>query len=146
MSKEVRVFAPATVSNVSCGFDVLGFAINQPGDEVLARKTEERGVRIVKITGDNGKLPVSTNENTAGIAVQSLISGTEADFGIEIEIHKQMPLGSGLGSSAASAVAAVVAANRLLDKPFGTSELFSHILLSETKASGTAHPDNAAPW
>lgn len=145
MKKTVRVFAPATVSNVSCGFDVLGFALDEPGDEVVVTKSHKKGVRITNITGDDGKLPTSAEQNTAGIAVHSLLIQTSADFGVDIEIHKKMPLGSGLGSSAASAVAAVVGTNRLLDTPQTKEELLSHVIVSETKASGTPHPDNAAP-
>jgi len=145
MKKTVRVFAPATVSNVSCGFDVLGFALDEPGDEVVVTKSHKKGVRITNISGDDGKLPKSPTQNTAGIAVQSLLKETCADFGVEMQIHKKMPLGSGLGSSAASAVAAVVGTNRLLDAPQTKEELLSHIIVSETKASGTPHPDNAAP-
>jgi len=145
MKKTVRVFAPATVSNVSCGFDVLGFALDEPGDEVVVTKSLKKGVRITNITGDDGKLPRSPEQNTAGIAVHSLLIQISAEFGIDIEIHKKMPLGSGLGSSAASAVAAVVGTNKLLDTPQKKEQLLSHVIVSETKASGMAHPDNAAP-
>ena len=110
---EVRVFAPATVANVACGYDVLGFAIEAPGDEVVARHSSEPGLRIVKITGDDGKLPMEVTQNTAGVAAQDLLRHLGMlDRGVELEIHKKMPFGSGLGSSAASAVAGVYAVNK----------------------------------
>ena len=103
---EVRVFAPATVANVACGYDVLGIAIEAPGDEVVARWTDEPGLHIAKITGDDGKLPLEVEQNTAGVAALDLLKHLgRTDVGIELEIHKKMPFGSGLGSSAASAVA-----------------------------------------
>ena len=99
-SSEVRVFAPATVANVACGYDVLGFAIDAPGDEIVARPSEEPGLRIVKITGDNGNLPVDVERNTAGVAAQDLLRHLGMlDRGVELEVHKKMPFGSGLGSS-----------------------------------------------
>ena len=105
--KEVRVFAPATVANVACGYDVLGFAIDSPGDEVVARYVHEPGLRIAKITGDEGKLPLEAEKNTAGVAAMDLLKHLGMlDLGIELEIRKKMPFGSGLGSSAASAVSA----------------------------------------
>jgi homoserine kinase len=103
--QEVRVFSPATVANVACGFDVLGFAIELPGDEIIVRSSSQPGFRITKITGDDGRLPLDPKLNTAGVAALDLLRHLgRADLGIEMEIHKQMPFGSGLGSSAASAV------------------------------------------
>ncbi|MFN3394156.1 MAG: homoserine kinase, partial [Candidatus Thermochlorobacter sp.] len=99
-------FAPATVANVGAGFDILGFALHEPGDEVVARFNESGKVRITRITGDNGKLPTDAALNTAGIAVMKLLEHLRLKQGIDLEVHKKMPLGSGLGSSAASAVAA----------------------------------------
>ena len=104
--KEVRVFAPATVANVACGYDVLGFAIDKPGDEIVVRYSDKPGLRITKIEGDGGKLPKTVEGNTAGVAALDLLRHLGiTDRGIEMEIHKKMPFGSGLGSSAASAVA-----------------------------------------
>src|SRR5690606_41025280 len=104
--QEVRVFAPATVANVACGYDVLGFAIDAPGDEIVVRHCDKPGLHITAITGDEGKLPKNPEKNTAGVAALDLLRHLGmTDRGIEMEIHKKMPFGSGLGSSAASAVA-----------------------------------------
>lgn len=142
---EVSVFAPATVANVSCGFDVMGFALKQPGDQVVARRNNERGLKITKITGDDGALPLSPEQNTAGIAAKSVLRQLDYDGGVSLEIHKKMPMGSGLGSSAASAVGAAIAVNRLLGNPFKPEELLHHAASGEKVASGTIHYDNAAP-
>lgn len=143
---EVKAFAPASVANVGCGFDVMGFAIEQPGDEVVARKSQSSGLKICAVHGDNGKLPLDTEKNTAGVAVSAMLNAwsQNPEFGIELEVFKQMPLGSGLGSSAASAVAAVVAVNRLLDDPFDRADLLPFAVEGERIASGTPHADNAA--
>lgn len=142
---EVRVFASASVANVTCGFDVMGFALNEPGDEIIARRSGNPGVEITRITGDNGILPVSIEKNTAGVAAYALLGKVEMETGIELEIHKKMPLGSGLGSSAASSVGAVVAVNRLLGSPFQPKDLLSFAAEGERIACGTAHLDNVAP-
>lgn len=144
--KSVRTFAPATVANVCCGFDILGFAINNPGDEVLMTLVDAPGVRITTITGDGGKLPLGADKNTAGVAVISYLKfiGKE-DAGIEMELHKKLPLGSGMGSSAASAAAALVAVNELMGKPLTKQELVPHAMESERVACGSAHADNVAP-
>lgn len=142
---EVRVFASASVANVTCGFDVMGFALNEPGDEIIARRSGNPGVEITRITGDNGILPVSVEKNTAGVAAYALLGKVEMETGIELEIHKKMPLGSGLGSSAASSVGAVVAVNRLLGSPFQPKDLLSFAAEGERIACGTAHLDNVAP-
>lgn len=145
MSESVRVFAPATVANVSAAFDILGFALNQPGDEVIARLHETPGVTIHSIHGDNGKLPTDPRKNTASVAVQSMLDALPSAPGIEIELFKNMPLGSGLGSSAASAVAAVYACNQLLDAPFNKKELLPFVMTAEAAACGVGHADNVAP-
>lgn len=144
--KKVKAFAPATVANVACGFDVLGFAIHGPGDYVTATFSDEPGLRITSITGDDGKLPKEAEQNTAGLAVLALLknAGKNDSVGIELQIEKKMPLGSGLGSSAASSVAAVVAVNELLGNPFTTNELLPFAVEGEMAASGTAHADNVA--
>jgi homoserine kinase len=145
MNKQIRVFAPASVTNVSCGFDVLGFAINWPGDELVLRIKEKKGIVISKITGDSGKLPYDPNKNTAGISVKSLVEHLNFDKGIEIEIHKKMGLSSGLGSSAASAVAGVFALNELLEKPLKRRELLKFALEGEKlTCGGTPHADNVS--
>ncbi|MEI7812524.1 MAG: homoserine kinase [Ignavibacteria bacterium] len=145
MSKEIRVFAPASVSNIACGFDIMGFAINEPGDEVVLRIKSTPGVVITLITGDGGKLPLDAEKNTAGAPVIAMLNHLETDCGIEIEIHKKMPLGSGLGSSAASAVAAAFAMNELLDAGLSKNELLYFALEGEKIASGAIHADNVAP-
>ena len=142
---EIRVFAPATVSNIACGFDIMGFAIDMPGDEVVLRMSDKPGVRIVKITGDDGRLTYDPDLNTGGKPVVSMVRAFGIDCGVEIEIHKQMPLGSGLGSSAASAVAAAFAMNRLFDLNLSERELLPYALEGEMIASGSLHADNVAP-
>ena len=144
--QEVRVFAPATVANVACGFDVLGFAINAPGDEVVARHSEKAGLRITKITGDDGKLPKIPEKNTAGVAALDLLRHLGmSDRGIELEIHKKMPFGSGLGSSAASAVAGVYAVNKLIGEPLAKQQLLPFAMPGEASADGAWHADNVGP-
>ncbi|MGE9268744.1 MAG: homoserine kinase [Verrucomicrobiales bacterium] len=144
--KEVRVFAPATVANVACGYDVLGFAIDQPGDEVIARLSNEPGLRITKITGDDGKLPLEPEKNTAGVAALDLLKHLGMlDRGIEMEIHKKMPFGSGLGSSAASAVAGAYAVNCLIGEPLTKKQLLPFAMTGEASADGAWHADNVGP-
>lgn len=140
----IKVFAPASVANVACGFDVLGFAIDKPGDEIIVRHTDTKGLKISKITG--GKLPYEVEKNTAGYAALKLLEHLgESEMGIEMEIHKKMPFGSGLGSSAASAAGAVFAINALLRNPLEKRELLQFAVLGESIASGAIHADNVAP-
>jgi homoserine kinase len=143
--KSVKVFAPATVANVCCGFDVLGFAVDFPGDEVILTLKKEPGVRITKILGDNGRLPLEANKNTAGVAVQSYLKAIGSTQGVEIELYKNLPLGSGMGSSAASGVAALVAINHLLGNLLTREQLIPHAMEAERVACGSAHADNVAP-
>lgn len=145
MAESIRVFAPATVANVSCGFDVLGFAVNQPGDELEIRTSRIKGVTITKITGDQGKLSLDPMQNTAGIAIVKFMERMEIDKGVEVVLHKKMPLGSGLGSSAASAVAGAFAANMLFGKPLKNEDLVPFALEGERIACGSAHADNVGP-
>jgi homoserine kinase len=142
-----RAFAPATVANVVCGFDVFGFAVATPGDEVVVRRQDEPGVTIVAITGDGGRLPRDAAANTAGAAALALLAHLGASHGIALELHKRMPLGSGLGSSAASAVAAVVAVNSLFGSPLTRAELLPFALEGERAScgDGPVHADNVAP-
>jgi homoserine kinase len=94
----VSVFAPATVANVVCGFDVLGFAVNEPGDEVIMRITDKPGITISKITGDDGRLPLNPAKNTVSVSVEHYLRSIDRlDIGLDIELHKKMPIGSGLG-------------------------------------------------
>jgi homoserine kinase len=146
MRAGLKVFAPASVANVACGYDILGFALDKPGDEIIARFSDQKGLRISMITGAKGKLPYSIEENTAGVAAQRLLEHLgETDRGIELEIHKKMPFGSGLGSSAASAAAGVMAVNELLSRPLEKRELLPFAVLGEQVADGAYHADNVAP-
>ncbi len=141
----IRVFAPATVANVASGFDVLGFALETPGDAVLLVKTAEKKVRVASITGDGGRLPTDPRKNTSAVAAAGFLDRIGNPFGVEISLEKRMPLSSGLGSSAASAVAAVVAANLLAGEPLSRRELLPFTMESERVACGSAHADNVAP-
>lgn len=141
----VRAFAPASVSNVACGFDIFGFAIERPGDEVIASKGPKGQVEITEIRGDEGRLPRETHKNTAGVAVEALLRATGCTEGVRLVLEKRMPLSSGLGSSAASGVAAVVAVNRLLDLKASQDLLLRCAMEGERIACGSAHADNAAP-
>ncbi len=144
--EEVRVYAPATVANVACGFDVLGFALDAPGDEVVVRHAKKPGLRITEITGDGGKLPKDPASNTASVAAADLLRHLGmSDRGIEMEIHKMMPFGSGLGSSAASAVAGVFAVNKLIGEPLAKKQLLPFAMTGEAAADGAWHADNVAP-
>ena len=121
MKNEIRIFSPATIANVSCGFDVLGLALDNVGDEMVIRKSIEKGIRITKIVGQD--LPLETLKNVAGVAGLALLAEVDAAHGFEIEIYKNIKPGSGIGSSAASSAGAVWAMNELLGKPFKTKEL-----------------------
>lgn len=140
---EVSVLAPATVANVVCGFDCLGFALSEPYDEMTIRKIDSREVRIVN--RDNFGLPTEPEKNVAGVAMLAFMDAASVDFGFEIEITKNIKPGSGIGSSAASACGAVVAANRLLDDCFSKLELVELAMAGEALASGSRHADNLAP-
>lgn len=141
----IRVFAPATVSNVSCGFDVLGFAMDGPGDEVQLTLTSDQEVKLKSILPASVKLPMSVEKNTAGVAVKSFLSAIGSNQGVDIELTKNLPLGSGMGSSGASAAAALVAINELLGNPLTKKELIPHAMEAERIACGSAHADNVAP-
>lgn len=145
MLTDVTAFAPATVANVAIGFDILGHTVEAVGDRVRARRIDEPIVRIKSISGIPEELPTEPQSNTAGRAVQALHEALRLDFGFELEIEKGIPLGSGMGGSAASAVAAVVAANALLAKPAPRLELLKFAMQGEIVASGSAHIDNIAP-
>ena len=138
-------FAPASVGNVAVGFDVLGHSMSAVGDRVHARRTAARGVRIRHIAGVVRDLPVDPAQNTAGVAVLALLKLAALDDGFELTIEKGIPLGSGLGGSAASAVAAVVAVNALLPEPLDQLSLLKCAMRGEKVASGALHVDNVAP-
>jgi homoserine kinase len=145
MKKTVRAFAPATVANVSCGFDVFGFAVENPGDEVMITLKSEPGVVMKRIEGDGGRLPMEAEKNTASVAVIAFLKAIDAQHGVEIVLKKNLPLGSGMGSSAASSVAALVGINHLLGEPFQKKELLPFAMEAERIACGAAHADNVAP-
>jgi homoserine kinase len=150
--RAVSVFAPATVANVGSAFDVLGFAIAEPGDTVTAKLSPTPGVTITKISGDDGRLPQEADRNTAGVSVLALLkhlSQKDANrfgsVGVELDLSKGLPIGSGLGSSSASTVAAVLAVHELLDSPLTRQELLPFAMEGERIACGAAHADNVAP-
>lgn len=145
MKESIKVYAPATVANVGCGFDILGFAVNNPGDEVTLRKTNSGKVVIREITGDQGKLSYDPDQNTVGVAVQKFLAHIHSDQGIDISLHKKMPLGSGLGSSSASSCAGVFAINQLMGEPYSKEQLIPFAMEGERIACGSAHADNVAP-
>lgn len=141
--KEIKIFCPATIANVSCGFDVLGLCLDSIGDEMIVRTTKTPGIKISKITGQD--LPLNPEKNVAGVAAIELLKNMEIESGFEIEIHKKIKPGSGIGSSAASAAGVVFAINELLGRPFSKTELVSFAMQGEALASGAAHADNVAP-
>ena len=143
--QEARAFSPGSVGNAAVGFDVLGHALDAVGDTVTVRRIPEREVRIAAIRGADRALPTEAANNTAGRALIALRAARELDYGFEIEIDKGIPYGSGLGGSAASATAAVVAANALLQQPLPRAALYPFALAGEAVASGAQHGDNVAP-
>jgi homoserine kinase len=149
VSSYITAFAPASIGNVAVGFDMLGLALSGVGDRVHARKTDSPGVSLTEVRGLDGEvhpyLPTDATQNTASIAVQALLDDHDSAFGIELKVHKGVPLQSGMGSSAASAVAGVVAANALLESPLVTEALLPYALEGEKYASGGLHADNVAP-
>ena len=143
-------FAPATVSNVAVGFDILGFAVEQTGDRVTVWKTEAPSVFIKEITGADGAaadpgIPLDPSRNTATVGLEALREDLQLAHGFEVAIEKGIALGSGLGGSAASAVAGLVAANSLLESPLDAEALLGYALIGEQAASAAVHPDNVAP-
>lgn len=141
----VEAYAPATVSNLGPGFDCLGLALNSPGDTVRARRRDEPGVAMLKIDGDGGKLPLDADKNTAAVAVAQVLAKYAPRAGIELELTKGLPLGSGLGSSGASACAALVAADAALSLGLAREQMIDAAREAERVACGAAHPDNVAP-
>jgi homoserine kinase len=138
-------FAPASVGNVAIGFDILGFSVDALGDRVSVARRGASGVEIAAVRGTAGELPREPRANTAGRALLALQEALAPGFGFVLEIDKGIPLGSGLGGSAASAVAAVVAANALLPAPCAPAELLKFAMAGEAVASGAVHVDNIAP-
>ena len=140
---EIKLFSPATVANVSCGFDVLGFCLDSIGDEMVVRKTEEKGIRITKIEGYD--LPLEVEKNVAGVSALAMYEAANPDCGFEIEIYKHIKPGSGVGSSSASAVGSVYGMNVLLGNPYSKTELTAFAMKGEAVASQSEHADNIAP-
>ncbi|WP_394773926.1 homoserine kinase [Flavobacterium sp.] len=145
---EIKLFCPATIANLSCGFDVLGLCLDNAGDEMIVRKTDQKGIRITKIIGAD--LPLETDKNVSGVAGLAMLEAYERDFepinfGFEIEIYKHIKAGSGIGSSAASSAGAVFGINELLGKPYSRKDLVQFAMQGEKLASGNAHADNVAP-
>lgn len=143
MSNEIRIFSPATVANVACGFDVLGFCLDNKGDEMVIRKVSEKGIKITHIEGYD--LPYEANKNVAGVSALAMYENINPDCGFEIEIVKHIKPGSGIGSSAASAVGSVFGMNELLGKPYNKTQLTYFAMKGEALASKSEHADNLAP-
>jgi homoserine kinase len=141
----ISVYAPGSVSNVACGFDTLGFALDEPGDIVSAVPQSGDGVTIAAIHGDGGRLPLDPERNTASAAALALLRRLETTRGVALTIHKGLPLASGIGSSGASAVAAVVAVNELLGRPAPMPMLLECAMAGEQAGCGAIHPDNVSP-
>ncbi|MDR7370596.1 homoserine kinase [Flavobacterium aquidurense] len=141
---QIKLFCPATIANLSCGFDVLGLCLDNAGDEMIVRKVDQKGVRITKIVGAD--LPLETEKNVSGVAALAMLETLdELDFGFEIEIYKNIKAGSGIGSSAASSAGAVFGINELLGRPYSRKDLVQFAMQGEKLASGNAHADNVAP-
>ncbi len=140
---EIKVFCPATIANISCGFDVLGLALGTIGDEMVIRKKEQPGIVITRVTGQD--LPLEAHKNVAGVAGLAMLESLEYPEGFELEIHKKIKAGSGIGSSAASASGVVWGINYLLGNPCSEEQLVRFAMEGEKLASGTPHADNVAP-
>ncbi len=140
--KEIKLFSPATVANVSCGFDALGLALATIGDEMIFRKTQDKGVKITKIEGAD--LSYDISKNVAGVVASTMLKEHNVDFGVELEIYKNFKPGSGLGSSAASASGTAFAVNKLLGEPYSILELTKFAMLGEEAACGSQIADNVS--
>jgi len=141
--KSIKVMSPSSVANLSCGYDILGVCLDHVGDEMIITKTNEPGLSITNIKG--AKLSSSVDKNVAGIAAKSYLNKNPSKFGFEIEIIKKVAVGSGLGSSASSAVAAVYGIDYLLERNSKKINLIKYAVDGEKYASGEAHADNIAP-
>jgi len=140
---EIKIFSPATVANVACGFDVLGFCLDSVGDEMVIRKIDKKGIYIIKIEGFD--LPYEAELNVAGVSALAMYEAAKPDCGFEIEIYKNIKPGSGIGSSAASAVGSVFGMNELLGRPYNKTQLTEFAIKGEALASECEHADNLAP-
>lgn len=139
----IKIFAPATVANVGCGFDVLGFCLDNIGDIMQVSKSQTKGIKISNVTGF--ELPLNPKTNVAGVSALALYDTLDIDYGFDIQIEKKIKPGSGIGSSAASAAGSVFAINELLGQPFSKTELVQFALKGEAMASQSEHADNLAP-
>ena len=140
--KEIKVFAPASIANLSCGYDILGVCLDNIGDEITVRKTKKKGIKIKKVLGQ--KLSTDISINVAGVSATALLNESKVDCGFEIEIHKGIKPGSGIGSSAASSAGSVFAINKLIGEPYTNKELIKFAMQGEMAASGSEHADNVA--
>ncbi|HJM33189.1 MAG: homoserine kinase [Candidatus Marinimicrobia bacterium] len=143
--KSIRVRATASVANVSCGFDCIGYAIAEPSDDLTIETQEKPGIEIVMSGIKADSIPTAAENNTAGKAILSFLNTVDSQQGFKIKIKKGIPPGSGIGSSAASAAAALVGVNELLGNPFNLNDLLVHGMAGEAVASGSFHADNIAP-
>ena len=143
MSKSIKIFAPATIGNSKCGFDVLGFAIDEPGDFVTLTLTDNAGIKIEVLGNDD--IPTDPKKNTCGVAAQNFLNKFAPNQGLEIILDKKMPIGSGLGSSAAGAAATLFGLNKLFDDICDDEQLLEFGLAAEAAACGAGHADNIAP-
>ncbi len=143
MMDTIKVFSPGSVTNLSCGYDILGFCLDKVGDTIIVKKTPEQGLRISSI--DKYDLPLSIDENVAGIAAKAMINGVKISHGLDIKIEKGIKPGSGIGSSAASSVGTVFAINKLIGSPFSDRELIRFAMEGEKYVSGSYHADNVSP-
>ena len=139
---EIKVFAPASIANLSCGYDILGVCLDNIGDEITVRKTKKKGVTIKQVSGQ--KLSTDISINVAGVSATALLNETKVNCGFEIEIHKGIKPGSGIGSSAASSAGSVYAINKLIGEPYTNKELIKFAMCGEMAASGSKHADNVA--
>ena len=139
---EIKVFSPASIANLSCGYDILGVCLDNIGDEITVRKTKKKGVVIKKVSGQ--KLSTDISLNVAGVSATALLNETKVNCGFEIEIHKGIKPGSGIGSSAASSAGSVFAINQLIGEPYTNKELIKFAMYGEMAASGSKHADNVA--
>ncbi|MFT4850512.1 MAG: homoserine kinase [Sediminicola sp.] len=139
----IKVFSPASIANLNCGFDLLGLSLEGIGDEITLRKVPQKGIKITSITGAD--LPLETLKNVAGVAGMAMVNHLNLNFGFEIQIRKGINIGSGIGGSAASAAAIVFGINQFLDKPLSNKELTFYGMKGEALASGSEHADNVAP-
>jgi homoserine kinase len=145
MQRQINVFAPATVANIACGFDILGFALYEPGDQVTLEIVDKPGVRIRAIHGDTNQIPHDIHRNTAGFAAHQFMKQYHPELGVELELFKQLPIGSGMGSSAAGAAAVLYGLNLVFDQIAPEPELLMIAVQAEAVACGSPHGDNVIP-